>query len=678
MLAVVGRRDGARRRRQRRSRAASARRGRSAGSASRRAMPTHVWVESAAGGFLSSDGGQSFRAPLSTGAFRRAQVAQATLLADGKTLVAMPTVWSAQQFTPPRWSADGGATWEPGKLAGADAHYDFGDDPGFVGESPVTADPGDPRTAWFCQGNLYVTHDAGRSWAVATPRLKRPWHCAALAIATGRPHTLILLVQSKARNPAKVPGKLLRSTDGGATWRRRQGAALPAGRLQRPRPRVRSGGALDRAPARGGRRHPRLALPLARRRRSRGSACDRTALRGALVEQFAFASDGRALALARMGNRQRVTFTSLDGGERWSGAPPLALGSRSPAIYPSPLASSGTSFLLGTNRAASGGWRPAPAAGPQPDGGGDRPVRGPAPLCGRAAGARRRARRLGGADRPSAGGDGAARDPPARARRGPLVCRRRHRHRRVVADERDRLAALGTPHRPRRAGARAGAAGVRLSRRPAGAGAARDARDAPCPRSSPARRSPARLLSPLGACMRALWPVLLPTPGLRDTAYALEAWLQEVFFLFGPLLVAAIAVVAAPWVAIVAAAACAGIGTLWFALTPALARVERGTRADSRAGALGSPAVRTIVIASLALGVAFGIVEVSMPAFAEVARLASAGRLRALVLRARVAPRRLLDRHAPTCAASRAALRVRPRARSASCSSRRSSRRRCP
>jgi len=125
------------------------------------------------------------------------------------------------------------------------------------------------------------------------------------------------------------------------------------------------------------------------------------------------------------------------------------------------------------------------------------------------------------------------------------------------------------------------------------------------------------MLSPLGACMRALWPVLLPAPGMRDTAYALEAWLQEVFFLVGPLLVAAIAVVAAPWVAIAAAAACAGIGTLWFALTPALGRIERRARTASRAGALGAPAVRTIAIASLALGVAFGIVEVSMPAFAE-------------------------------------------------------------
>ena len=181
-------------------------------------QPARIWVENAAGGWLSEDGGRSFRAPASTSAFRRAQVAQATLLADGKTLIGMPTVWSSQQFSPPRWSADGGVTWQAGALHGADAHFDFGDDPAFVGESPVTADPGDAHTAWFCQGNLYVTHDAGRTWAVASPRFKRPWHCAALAIAPGKAHTLLLLSQSTGRNARRVPGKLLRSVDGGATW----------------------------------------------------------------------------------------------------------------------------------------------------------------------------------------------------------------------------------------------------------------------------------------------------------------------------------------------------------------------------------------------------------------------------------------------------------------------------
>jgi MFS family permease len=124
-------------------------------------------------------------------------------------------------------------------------------------------------------------------------------------------------------------------------------------------------------------------------------------------------------------------------------------------------------------------------------------------------------------------------------------------------------------------------------------------------------------LPPLGACMRALWPSLLGTQGLRDTAYALEAWLQELFFVFGPLIAAAIAVVASPWAAVLAAAAFAGIGTLWFALTPSVRALERSPRPPSRAGALGSAAVRTVMLSTFATGIAFGIVEVAMPAFGE-------------------------------------------------------------
>jgi MFS family permease len=124
-------------------------------------------------------------------------------------------------------------------------------------------------------------------------------------------------------------------------------------------------------------------------------------------------------------------------------------------------------------------------------------------------------------------------------------------------------------------------------------------------------------LPPLGACMRALWPSLLATQGLRDTAYALEAWLQELFFVFGPLIAAAIAVVASPWAAVLAAAAFAGIGTLWFALTPSVRALDRPPRPPSRAGALGSAAVRTVMLSAFATGIAFGIVEVAMPAFGE-------------------------------------------------------------
>jgi MFS family permease len=124
-------------------------------------------------------------------------------------------------------------------------------------------------------------------------------------------------------------------------------------------------------------------------------------------------------------------------------------------------------------------------------------------------------------------------------------------------------------------------------------------------------------LPPVGACMRALWPDLLSAEGLRQTAFALEAWLQELFFVGGPLIVAAIAVFAPPWAAVLAAAACASVGTAWFALAPAVRSAARSSRPRSRAGALGSPAVRTVMLASFALGLGFGVVEVAMPAFAE-------------------------------------------------------------
>ncbi|MDP9258962.1 MAG: hypothetical protein M3Q31_20780 [Actinomycetota bacterium] len=317
-------------------------------------QPVRVWVENVDGGWLSDDGGRTFRAPLSTGAFRRAQVAQATLLADGKTLLGMPTVWSISQFTPPRWSADGGVTWLPGVLRGKDAHYDFGRTLSFVGESAVTADPSDARTAWLCQGNLYVTHDAGRTWSVATPRFKRPWHCSALAIAPGSPHTLLLLAQWGG-NARRAPGKILRSVNGGVTWRRVKAPHYP--QLDY------NGHALAFDPAK-----PSAALMIGANGSALGALYNSVdaglhwkrvrpagSLRGAVVDQIAFASDGRALAIVRIKGRQNLMFSSFDGGLHWSIAPHLTLDTKAPPVYASPLAASGTSFLLGTNK--RGFWR---------------------------------------------------------------------------------------------------------------------------------------------------------------------------------------------------------------------------------------------------------------------------------------------------------------------------------
>src|SRR5215208_4273604 len=76
---------------------------------------------------------------------------------------------------------------------------------------------------------------------------------------------------------------------------------------------------------------------------------------------------------------------------------------------------------------------------------------------------------------------------------------------------------------------------------------------------------------PLGACMRALWPDLLPDSS-RHVAYSFESAALEVTYLLGPL---AIAGGIGAWSTSAALAACAVFlvtGTLLFSFTPASAR----------------------------------------------------------------------------------------------------------
>ena len=123
-------------------------------------------------------------------------------------------------------------------------------------------------------------------------------------------------------------------------------------------------------------------------------------------------------------------------------------------------------------------------------------------------------------------------------------------------------------------------------------------------------------LPPLSSTVRVVWPRIAPGE-LRSTAYAMEAALQEVFFVGGPLLAAALA-------AIEPAAAVAGAGLASLVGTTATARLPpvRETPASRTGsagllGALGSPGVRTVVLYAATVGVGFGAVELAMPAFAE-------------------------------------------------------------
>lgn len=126
------------------------------------------------------------------------------------------------------------------------------------------------------------------------------------------------------------------------------------------------------------------------------------------------------------------------------------------------------------------------------------------------------------------------------------------------------------------------------------------------------------MMPPIGASLRTLWPRLFADAELRAAAYALEASLQEVTFIVGPLLVAVLTAAASPVLALGVAAAVGGVGTMLIAVAePVRAWRPEERHAASILGALESRGVRTIVVLSACLGIGFGATEVGFPAFAE-------------------------------------------------------------
>jgi MFS family permease len=125
-------------------------------------------------------------------------------------------------------------------------------------------------------------------------------------------------------------------------------------------------------------------------------------------------------------------------------------------------------------------------------------------------------------------------------------------------------------------------------------------------------------MPPVGASLRSLWPRMFVDPDLRAAAYALEASLQEVTFIVGPLLVALLTAAVSPVVALGVAAFAGGAGTLLIA-SAAPVREWRPEEGGSRTllGALESRGVLTLVALSTCLGIGFGGTEVGFPAFAE-------------------------------------------------------------
>ena len=132
---------------------------------------------------------------------------------------------------------------------------------------------------------------------------------------------------------------------------------------------------------------------------------------------------------------------------------------------------------------------------------------------------------------------------------------------------------------------------------------------------------------PLAASARSVWPSVLPKGRVLESVYALEGVLVEVIYIVGPLLVAGLAALESPGVALLAAAGLSLVGTFWFA-TAEPSRLWRGEdRAEaSWAGPLAGKGIRVLLLTGLAVGLAFGMLEVGVPAFSDAnGKAASAG-----------------------------------------------------
>jgi hypothetical protein len=128
-------------------------------------------------------------------------------------------------------------------------------------------------------------------------------------------------------------------------------------------------------------------------------------------------------------------------------------------------------------------------------------------------------------------------------------------------------------------------------------------------------------IPPLSSVLRSRWPYLLErSPDLIPGAYALDSVMIEFIFIVGPLIVTAIIATAGPEYALGISAACVLSGTMLLLVG------LRGRRGPSRQagrrpalglGALAAPGLRTLVLASLPVGICFGTIEVVLPAFSE-------------------------------------------------------------
>ncbi|MFC9249753.1 MFS transporter, partial [Streptomyces sp. NPDC057136] len=124
--------------------------------------------------------------------------------------------------------------------------------------------------------------------------------------------------------------------------------------------------------------------------------------------------------------------------------------------------------------------------------------------------------------------------------------------------------------------------------------------------------------STLGGSMRALWPRVLDGPDDLQAAYALQALLEDLIMVAGPLTASLLLMLASPAAVLIASGIAAAAGTTAFITAPASrATGGRPARRSSAPSPLRSPGMRVLVGTLVCTGTVNGVLNVAVPALAQ-------------------------------------------------------------
>jgi MFS family permease len=129
------------------------------------------------------------------------------------------------------------------------------------------------------------------------------------------------------------------------------------------------------------------------------------------------------------------------------------------------------------------------------------------------------------------------------------------------------------------------------------------------------------LLPPIAPVVRVMMRELFQDGALRETAYALEAVLQELIWISGPLVVALLIAATSPAAAVALLGAVCVTGTSVFVRSPLLRSADADGHAAGKAGAgrvsaLASPELRALLAPVALTGTGLGAIEVGLPSLA--------------------------------------------------------------